>query len=228
MSVQTHDALRQLFAYRVPSENEAERSTSIGSGHPSCPPTALAKREPGDEVVQSLFAALKVATQNNDRQCAKALRLAIAVRQIGLTSAEERSTKANQDSVHGRHVQALQKWRLKRVVDYIDASMSSKITSRDLAAVAGLSRMHFASQFREATGLRPHEFLQQRRIRRAEELMRETTMTIMEITFAVGFQTQAHFTTVFKRFAGCTPRCWRVGNHMHPRTELELAAAELS
>src|SRR5437899_3014737 len=60
-------------------------------------------------------------------------------------------------------------------------------------------------------------FLVQRRIRRAEQLMADTTMTIMEIALTVGFQTQAHFTTVFKRFSGCTPRHWRVSNHMYPR-----------
>jgi len=87
--------------------------------------------------------------------------------------------------------------------------------------------MHFASQFRVATGLRPHEFLLQRRIRRAEQLMSDTTMTIMEIALTVGFQTQAHFTTVFKRFSGCTPRRWRIGNHMRPWTAFEAAAAEL-
>jgi AraC family transcriptional regulator len=227
MSVQTHDPLRQLFAHHAPSGNEAERSGSIESARLSTLSAAPAESVSSDEVVQSLLEALKVATHNNDRQCMEALRLAIAARQFGLQPAGERSTRVDQLSVRGRHVQALQKWRLKRVVDYIDSSMSSKITSRDLAAVAGLSRMHFASQFRVATGLRPHEFLLQRRIRRAAELMRDTTMTIMEITFTVGFQTQAHFTTVFKRFAGCTPRRWRVGNQMSPRTDLEPAAAEL-
>jgi len=227
MSVQTHDPLRQLFAYPAQTEDGAGGSASIARGRQPTPPPIHAKREPGDEVVQSLFDALKVAAQNNDRQCMEALRLAIAVRRFGLQPAGGRSTSSDPISVRGRDVQALQKWRLKRVVDHIDASMSSKITSRDLAAVAGLSRMHFASQFRVATGLRPHEFLLQRRIRRAAELMRDTTMTIMEITFAVGFQTQAHFTTVFKRYAGCTPRRWRVGNQMPPRTELEPAAAEL-
>jgi AraC family transcriptional regulator len=227
MSVQTHDPLRQLFAHSAPSGNEAGRSVSIASGHLSTLPSAPAEIESGDEVVQSLFEALKVATHNNDRQCMEALRLAIAVRQFGLRPAVEGSTRTDQVSVRGRHVQGLQKWRLKRVVDYIDASMPSKMTSRDLAAVAGLSRMHFASQFRVATGLRPHEFLLQRRIRRATELMRDTTMPIMEIALTVGFQTQAHFTTVFKRFTGCTPRNWRVGNHMPPRSELEQAAAEL-
>ena len=218
MSVQTHDPLRQLFAHPAPSGNEAGRSASIASGHLSTLPSAP-EIESRDEVVQSLIEALKAATHNM-----QALRLVIAVRQFGLRPAVERSTGTDQVPVRGRHVQGLQKWRLKRVVDYIDAGMSSKMTSRDLAAVAGLSRMHFASQFRAATGLRPHEFLLQRRIRRATELMRDTTMPIMEIALTVGFQTQAHFTTVFKRFTGCTPRSWRVGNHMPPRSELEQAA----
>jgi AraC-like DNA-binding protein len=103
----------------------------------------------------------------------------------------------------------LQKWRLRRVADYVDSHLSNKITLLDLAAVAGLSRMHFASQFRMATGLRPHEYLLRQRIRRADELPRYTALTIVEIAFSVGFQTQAHFTTVFKRIAGSTPAQWR-------------------
>jgi AraC family transcriptional regulator len=227
MSVQTHDPLRQLFAHAAPSGSEEGPPASIeGAGLPSLP-SGPAEMESGDEVVQSLFDALKVATHNNDRQCMEAVRLAIAVRQFGLRPAADRATRNDQVSVRGRQVQGLQKWRLKRVVEYIDASMSTKMTSRNLAAVAGLSRMHFASQFRAATGLRPHEFLLQRRIRRAAELMKDSTMPIMEIALTVGFQTQAHFTTVFKRFTGCTPRSWRVGNHyMLPRFEFEQAAAE--
>ncbi|MET4279418.1 MULTISPECIES: AraC family transcriptional regulator [unclassified Bradyrhizobium] len=224
MSVQIHDPLRQLFAQSTPSGNEAGLSASIASGHLSTPPSAHAEMGFGDEVVQSLIEALNVATHNNDRQCMESLRLAIAVRKFGLRTAAEGTDWV---SVRGRHVQGLQKWRLKRVIDYIDAAMSSKINSRDLAAVAGLSRMHFASQFRVATGLRPHEFLLQRRIRRAAELMRDTTMPIIEIALSVGFQTQAHFTTVFKQFTGCTPRNWRFGNHLLPRSELEQSTAEL-
>jgi AraC-like DNA-binding protein len=69
--------------------------------------------------------------------------------------------------------------------------------------------MHFASQFRKATGVRPHEYLLTRRIRRGAELLRASEMPIVEIALTVGFQTQAHFTTVFKRFIGCTPCRWR-------------------
>lgn len=113
-----------------------------------------------------------------------------------------------------RQIRALQKWRLKRVVEYVEDHLSAKIALSDLADIAGLSPMHFASQFRTATGLRPHEFLLRRRIQRAEELLRSSTMPIVEIAMTVGFQTQAHLTTVFKRFTGCPPGRWRAINQM--------------
>jgi AraC-like DNA-binding protein len=69
--------------------------------------------------------------------------------------------------------------------------------------------MHFASQFRAATNLRPHEFVLRRRVQRAEELLQNTTTPIVEIALSIGFQTQAHFTTIFKRFVGSTPHRWR-------------------
>lgn len=111
-----------------------------------------------------------------------------------------------------RQIQALPKWRLKRVAEYVDTNLAAKITLSDLAAVAGLSRMHFACQFRVATSLRPHEFVLQRRVRRAEELLRDTSYAILDIALTVGFETQAHFATVFRRFTGCTPRLWRMNN----------------
>lgn len=163
-----------------------------------------------DQIIRSLSSALEAAEQGHDRHCAEALRVAIAVRFAGLRAVEK--TAATETS--GRSIRALQKWRLKRVAEYVDIHLSNKITLLDLAAVAGLSRMHFASQFRMATGLRPHEFLLQRRVRRAEELLRHSRIAIVEIALTVGFQTQAHFTTVFKRFVGCTPRQWRTSSQL--------------
>jgi len=69
--------------------------------------------------------------------------------------------------------------------------------------------MHFAAQFRTAVGMRPHEYLLKRRIERAEELLKQARVSLVEVALTVGFQTQAHFTTVFKRFAGDTPYQWR-------------------
>ncbi len=104
---------------------------------------------------------------------------------------------------------ALPKWRLKRVVDHIEAHLGEPITLGDLAAAAKLTRMHFAAQFRVATGLRPHEYLLRRRIDEARRLLLDESLSIVEIALTVGFQTQAHFTTVFGRFVGETPSRWR-------------------
>ena len=102
---------------------------------------------------------------------------------------------------------------MKRVIAYIDANLESTITLADLAGVVGLSRMHFAAQFRAATGLRPHEFLLRRRIDHARHLLAEPRARLVEVALSVGFQTQAHFTTVFKRIVGETPNRWRQSAH---------------
>lgn len=104
---------------------------------------------------------------------------------------------------------ALPKWRLMRVLEFIDANLSEPIALADLAAAAGMSRMYFASQFRTATGIRPHEFVLRKRIERAQRLLLTTSEALVEIALSVGFQTQAHFTTVFKKIVGSTPYQWR-------------------
>jgi AraC family transcriptional regulator len=170
--------------------------------------TEAVAENPNDRIVRSLSAALATAEQGEDRDCVDALRIAMAIRLLGLRT-EAKAAGPKDEKANGRQVRALQKWRLKRVMEYVEQHLSEKIGLHDLAAVSGLSRMHFASQFRLATGLRPHEFLLRSRVRRAEELLRDTSTSIVEIALIVGFQTQAHFTTVFKRYTGCTPHRWR-------------------
>jgi AraC family transcriptional regulator len=103
----------------------------------------------------------------------------------------------------------LPKWRLKRVREYIDAHFSEPLSLANLASVAGLSRMHFAAQFRAATGYRPHDYLLYQRIESSKAILSNTDMPLVEVALAVGFQAQAHFTTVFKRMTGETPGRWR-------------------
>lgn len=104
----------------------------------------------------------------------------------------------------------LQKWRLIRVTDYVEGHLADSVRLAHLAAVAGLTRMHFAAQFRIATGVRPHHYVRRRRIEKARELLRDPEHAIVDIALAVGFQTQAHFSTVFRQVTGETPRQWRL------------------
>jgi len=79
----------------------------------------------------------------------------------------------------------------------------------DVASATGLTRMHSAAQFRASTGLRPHEYMLRRRVDRAMDMLAGTGMSVVEVALTVGFQSQAHFTTVFKRFTGEPPYAWR-------------------
>ncbi|WP_376100856.1 helix-turn-helix domain-containing protein (plasmid) [Roseomonas sp. CCTCC AB2023176] len=112
-------------------------------------------------------------------------------------------------------VGALPKWRLRRVQEHIEASLDGPITLADLAGVAGLSRSYFAAQFRVATGSRPHDYVAEQRIERAKSMLADGETAIVQIALAVGFQTQAHFSTVFKKQTGTSPARWRVAQRDH-------------
>ena len=109
-------------------------------------------------------------------------------------------------------VNALPKWRLRRVEQYIADHFDRCISLSELANVAGLSKMHFAAQFRAATGYRPREYLLNHRVEYAKTLLTTTERPLAEIALAVGFSTQAHFSTVFKRISGESPARWRLAS----------------
>ena len=112
-------------------------------------------------------------------------------------------------SAHASNTSGLAKWRLKRAVDFIEANLGEPIGLAEMAAAAGLSRMHFAAQFRAATGTRPHEYLLRSRIERAQHLLTSSSSPLVDVALEVGFKSQSHFTTVFARFVGETPKGWR-------------------
>jgi AraC-like DNA-binding protein len=164
----------------------------------------IAERPIVDPVIERLARSLIHADQLGGmigQSYADGISLAITAQLLGGNSGAERTNRPR--------VSGLSKWRLKRATEFMEANLGEPISLVDIAAATGLSRMHFAAQFRVATGLRPHEFLLRRRIARAQELLLTTRTPLVEIALDVGFRTQAHFTTVFARLAGETPNVWR-------------------
>jgi AraC-like DNA-binding protein len=119
------------------------------------------------------------------------------------------SLRANDAAAPGQKVGPLPKWRLRRVIGFVDANIDERISLEALAQVAGISRMYFAAQFRAATGQSPHDYLTFRRIDLAKRMLRDPARAVVDVALTVGFQTQSHFTTVFKRIVGLTPARWR-------------------
>ncbi len=133
---------------------------------------------------------------------AEGVGLAIIARVLGRCSDAESVARANGAS-------GLPKWRLKRALEYIDAHLGDPVGLFDMAAATGLSRMHFAAQFRAATGMRPHEYLLRRRTEHAQTLLSTSSLPLVEVAFDVGFKSQSHFNAVFTRLTGETPGSWR-------------------
>jgi AraC family transcriptional regulator len=98
--------------------------------------------------------------------------------------------------------------RLRRVIDHVEAHLGEPVTLADLAAVAGLSRFHFATAFRRATGHPPHRFITLRRIARAKALIRAGD-SLASLALDCGFSSQQHLTNAFRRETGSPPTAWR-------------------
>lgn len=113
------------------------------------------------------------------------------------------------DSVAGTR-QGLPQDKLQSVLVYIDESLGESLKVRELAERVGLSPFHFARMFRRSVGRPPHGYLTDLRMERAKRLLRETQLSLAQVATRVGYQTQAHFTGVFHREVGMTPRSYRL------------------
>jgi AraC family transcriptional regulator len=100
-------------------------------------------------------------------------------------------------------------WRLRRVIDYVEAHLDGPIRITDLARCADLSPGHFHRAFRAATGQTPLTFIQQQRIDRAMQLLAKDVDSILHIALRVGFISPAHFARVFRTATGETPSAFR-------------------
>ncbi|MBV9362012.1 MAG: helix-turn-helix transcriptional regulator [Betaproteobacteria bacterium] len=100
--------------------------------------------------------------------------------------------------------------RLERVLEFIEQNLEKKLSIEAISSVAHMSPFHFARLFKQATGHAPHGYLTRRRIERAKKLLRSSALPIVHVATSVGFQTQGHFTEVFRRYAGLTPRTFRL------------------
>jgi AraC family transcriptional regulator len=99
--------------------------------------------------------------------------------------------------------------RLKRVLDYVDANLDNNITLSSLAGAANMSLYYFATLFRQSMGLSPHRYVLQQRIERAAGLLRDTKLSVLEVSLHLGFEHQNNFSRAFRRVTGVSPTHFR-------------------
>ncbi len=125
-----------------------------------------------------------------------------------VTIPDETRTSAWPSLAH-REIGTLPFSRLRRVTEYIRAHLDQDLTLAQLGAVVYMSPYHFARLFQHSTGLPPHRFVVRARIDHAAALLAAPELSIAQISRVVGFRTPSHFSTVFRRIMGVTPREYR-------------------
>ncbi len=98
---------------------------------------------------------------------------------------------------------------IHRAVAFIDAHLDANLSLDQVAREAGMSKFHFCRHFKADMGFTFREFLAQRRIARATELLREGTRSVSEVYLDVGFKDLSHFGRVFRKLTGQLPSSYR-------------------
>jgi AraC-like DNA-binding protein len=94
---------------------------------------------------------------------------------------------------------------LRRARDHLDRHYAEPLDLATLARVAGISRFHFQRLYTATYGVSPATHLSQRRIERAQDLLRATNLTVTEVCHAVGFSSLGSFSSRFRALVGCSP-----------------------
>lgn len=101
---------------------------------------------------------------------------------------------------------------IKEAISFIEQNFQNDISVEDIAGFCNLNRSYFGKIFRDTLGKSPQEFLISYRMSKAAELLKLTELSVGDISSAVGYLNQLHFSRAFKKIYGTSPRQWRNEN----------------
>lgn len=161
-------------------------------------------------VVGELLVALNSAL-NDERDSAQQS----LSRAAGLLQTTEESRRAV-TTVKG----GLAPWQVRKVASHVETNLGKPIRSSELATAVRLTPCHFSRVFRTSFGESPLQYVTKCRLERAKQLMLSTDSPLSQIAFDCGFADQAHFSRLFRREEGDSPRAWR-------RSRIDAPGADL-
>lgn len=98
---------------------------------------------------------------------------------------------------------------LRRARDLADRRYAEPLDLDGLAAAAGVSKYHFLRCFAATYGATPARYLAERRIERAQDLLRATNLTVTEVCVLVGYSSLGSFSTRFRELVGEPPSVYQ-------------------
>ena len=116
---------------------------------------------------------------------------------------------------------------LRIALQFIDEHRARPLSMQEIAEVSGLSQSHLHAVFRASMGCTPFQYLADRRLDRAEQLLMQTELSVTEISEKCGFAEPTSLTRCLKRRRGITPALFRRscarGTDRKPRGRVETA-----
>jgi AraC-like DNA-binding protein len=98
---------------------------------------------------------------------------------------------------------------LRRARDLMDRDFAEPLDLAAVASAAGVSKYHFLRSFAAEYGPTPAQYLCERRIERAQDLLRATNLTVTEICHLVGFTSLGSFSSRFSALVGQSPSAYQ-------------------
>jgi AraC-like DNA-binding protein len=99
--------------------------------------------------------------------------------------------------------------RLGRARAFIDHCYDHPLNLDQISEKACFSRYHFLRLFRQAFKKTPHQYLIERRIEKAKELLTADDLRVTDVCFEVGFQSLGSFSSLFHKWVGHAPATYR-------------------
>ena len=124
------------------------------------------------------------------------------------TKSEFYSILAQIADTHQNEINSL----LWEVVKYIDENFNKQITIGDLVKMCAVSETSFRRIFKSATGKSPVKYINDLKIVKAKELLKNSEISIEEIASLLCFYDKSYFCKIFKKQVGCTPSQYRIKN----------------
>ncbi|MFM0380172.1 AraC family transcriptional regulator [Paraburkholderia strydomiana] len=106
----------------------------------------------------------------------------------------------------------LSRQMLTRIEAFVHEHIAETILVEQLAVLVNMSESNFARAFKTVTGTPPHRYVTLERVRFARTMLCEETIPLVDVGARAGFKTQQHFTEVFHRYSGVTPRAFRLAH----------------
>lgn len=102
----------------------------------------------------------------------------------------------------------------ERAIRMMHDRLGEPVTVDDMARAAMFSKFHFTRMFQRATGVSPARFLSTLRLERAKQLLTSTSLTVVDISILVGYNSVGTFSSRFSRSVGLSPTDYRrLGGH---------------